>query len=285
MGNELTWQIGDVTITSVPEIAMAGFGSWLLPDATPEVVARHGWLDDFVDSDGELLGMVQSFAIDAGGTKVLVDTGLGNDKSIPRPEWNDLHTPFLDDLTATGFAPRDVDIVFMTHLHMDHMGWNTRLDGDTWVPTFTEARYLTARPEYDYWTTTELPPERRIMYTQSIDPVYDAGLLDLIDVAERHEIAPGVFIIPTPGHTPGHSSILVESQGAKAIITGDCMHHPVQIADIGICAGVDFDPQEAVRTRQKLLDELDGTDALLIGSHFARPTAGRINGNTLVTEA
>ncbi len=283
MGNKQTWQIGDVTITSVPEIAMGGFGSWLLPDATPEVLGRHDWLAEYVDTDHELVGMVQSFAIDTAGTKVLVDTGLGNDRSIPRPEWNDLHTPFLDNLTASGFAPHDVDIVFMTHLHMDHMGWNTRLDGDAWVPTFTEARYLTTGPEYDYWTTIDLPPQRRIMYTQSIDPVYDAGLLDLIDVPERLEIAPNVFVVPTPGHTPGHSSILVESQGAKALITGDCMHHPVQIADVGICAAVDFDSQQAVRTRRKLLDDLSGTDALLIGSHFARPSAGRIEGNRFVT--
>lgn len=274
-----SWRVGDATIQRIDELALGGLATWLLPAAGPELVAATDWLrPSFADDDGGLLGSVHTFAIEIGDLRAVVDTGVGNGKTRPIPFFDHLDTPFLERLTEAGFAPSTVDVVVNTHLHMDHIGWNTRADGNRWVPTFPNARYIVSRAEYDYWEEVDLEPARRQMFVDSVYPIRESGQLELIDVpAQGAEAAPGLRLRHTPGHTPGHVAVQVDSAGQSALITGDCMHHPVQLAYPDVCSSVDVDTKLAARTRWDLLGELAGSETLLLGSHFTAPTGGRVH--------
>ncbi|MFI7100893.1 MBL fold metallo-hydrolase [Streptomyces sp. NPDC050161] len=274
-----TWAVGDLLVHRIDEVTLPPqTGPWLLPDATPDAVRHAPWLrPDFADPEGILRLASHSFAIDAGGPRILVDTGIGNGKTRANPAWHQLDTDYLGRLTAAGFPPESVDLVVLTHLHTDHVGWNTRADGGTWVPTFPNARYLTARAEWDHWAHTDMDEPRAQMFRDSVHPVREAGLLDLIDVPDGGtEVAPGISLLPTPGHTPGQVAVQLRSRGRSAVITGDCIHHPVQLRHPGITSCVDTDAARAVHSRRTLLDALAGTDTLLLGSHFPAPTAGLV---------
>jgi glyoxylase-like metal-dependent hydrolase (beta-lactamase superfamily II) len=271
--------VGDITVHRIDEIPLPpAIGAWLLPDATPDVVAGQDWLrPHFADDEGVLHADSHSFAFTAGGLRVLVDTGIGNGKERADPAWHGLDTDYLRRLTAAGFPPDSVDLVILTHLHADHVGWNTREVNGAWVPTFPNARYLTSRTEREFWAGHAMDEARRQMFRDSVIPVEEAGLLDLLDVpAEGLDVAPGLRLVPTPGHTPGHVAVELTSRGRTALITGDCVHHPVQLAHPGIGACVDIDSGQAEASRRELLGTLAGTDTLLLGTHFAPPTAGRV---------
>ncbi|MGW1755424.1 MBL fold metallo-hydrolase [Streptomyces mirabilis] len=274
-----TWTVGDVTVHRIDEVLLPpATGPWLLPDATPDVVKQQDWLrPDFADHDGILHIDSHSFAFVVGGLRVLVDTGIGNGKERANPAWHNLQTHFLECLTAADFSPDSVDLVILTHLHADHVGWNTREVKGAWVPTFPHARYLTSRIEREFWATYDMEEARKQMFRDSVIPVEEAGLLDLVDVpAEGVEIAPGLRLLPTPGHTPGHLAVELTSRSETALITGDCIHHPVQLAHPAIGACVDIDPEQSEASRRKLLGSLADTDTLVLGTHFAPPTAGRV---------
>ncbi|MER6715062.1 MULTISPECIES: MBL fold metallo-hydrolase [unclassified Streptomyces] len=279
MPTPASWTVGDITVHRIDEIPLPpATGAWLLPDATPDVVAGQDWLrPHFADDEGVLRADSHSFAFTADGLRVLVDTGIGNGKERANPGWHDLDTDYLRHLTAAGFPPDSVDLVILTHLHADHVGWNTREVNGAWVPTFPNARYLTSRTEREFWAGYAMDEARRQMFRDSVIPVEEAGLLDLLDVpAEDLEVAPGLRLLPTPGHTPGHVAVELTSRGRTALITGDCLHHPVQLAHPGIGACVDIDPGRSEASRRELLGALAGTDTLLLGTHFAPPTAGHV---------
>ncbi|CAL9283674.1 MBL fold metallo-hydrolase [Streptomyces sp. SudanB52_2052] len=274
-----SWTTGAVTVHRIDEVLLPpATGRWLLPDATTDLVGQQDWLHpDFADQEGVLRIDSHSFALTVGGLRILVDTGIGNGKERANPAWHHLRTDFLEHLTAAGFPPDSVDLVILTHLHADHVGWNTRKVNGEWVPTFPHARYLTSRLEREFWATYDMEEARRQMFRDSVIPVEKAGLLDLVDIpAEGAEVAPGLRLLPTPGHTPGHIAVELTSQGETALITGDCIHHPVQLAHPAIGACVDIDPEQSEASRRKLLDSLTDTDTLVLGTHFAPPTAGRV---------
>jgi glyoxylase-like metal-dependent hydrolase (beta-lactamase superfamily II) len=225
-----------------------------------------------------MIAVVQTFVIRLGGETILVDTCVGNHKLRPGlPAWSEMATDFPQRLSAHGVEPADVDLVICTHLHFDHVGWNTvPAEGGGWAPTFPRARHILSEPEFSYWR--QLPDREtaddRAGFTDSVLPVYEAGLVDL--VAPDHEPRPGLRLLPTPGHTPGHVSVLVESAGARALVSGDALHHPGQLAhpEWGIFS--DFDPERARRSRVDLLGMCADTGTLLIGTHFPPPTAVRV---------
>ncbi|MEV0977832.1 MBL fold metallo-hydrolase [Streptomyces sp. NPDC049915] len=274
-----SWTVGDVTVHRIDETPLPpATGPWLLPDATPDLVAAQDWLHPhFADDKGTLRIDSHSFAFTLGGLRILVDTGIGNGKQRANPAWHDLNTDYLYNLTAAGFPPDSIDLVILTHLHADHVGWNTRkADGD-WVPTFARARYLTTRTEREFWAGHDMDEARAQMFRDSVIPVEEAGLLDLVGVpAQGADIVPGLRLLPTPGHTPGHVAVQLTSHGRTAVITGDCIHHPVQLAHPAIGACVDIDPQQSETSRRTLLASLAGTDTLVLGTHFAPPTAGHV---------
>ncbi|MFB7509155.1 MBL fold metallo-hydrolase [Streptomyces broussonetiae] len=274
-----SWTVGDVTVHRIDEVPLPpATGPWLLPGATPDVVAGQDWLrPHFADDEGTLRIDSHSFAFTIGGLRVLVDTGIGNGKERANPAWHDLDTDYLRGLTAAGFPPDSVDLVILTHLHADHVGWNTQKVGGDWVPTFPHARYLTSRTEREFWAGYDMEEARVQMFRDSVIPVEEAGLLDLVDVpAEGADVVPGLRLLPTPGHTPGHVAVELTSRGRTAVITGDCIHHPVQLAHPTIGACVDIDPQQSETSRRTLLGSLADTDTLVLGTHFAPPTAGHV---------
>ncbi|MGW2412250.1 MBL fold metallo-hydrolase [Streptomyces tubercidicus] len=273
------WDLGDLTIHRIDEVALPPeTGPWLLPTATPDVVAQAPWLrPDFADEAGTLRLSSHSFAFTADGLRVLVDTGIGNGKTRANPAWNNLDSDYLAHLEAAGFPPQTIDLVILTHLHTDHVGWNTSADGDTWKPTFRNARYVTARSEWNHWAAADMDEARRQMFRDSVHPIKDAGLLDLVDVpADGTDIAPSIRLIPTPGHTPGHLAVELRGRTTTALITGDCIHHPVQMLDPTMGSCVDTDPHQAAATRHRLLASLADTGTLLLGTHFPSPTGGLV---------
>ncbi len=203
-----SWTVGELAVHRVDEAPLpAPTGRWLLPGATAEVVARHDWLrPDFADRDGTLRLASHSFAFSVGGgLRVLVDTGIGNGKPRANPAWHDLRTDYPERLEAAGFPPDSVDLVLLTHLHTDHVGWNTRAQDGDWVPTFPNARYVTSRTEREFWAGHPMDEARARMFRDSVHPVEEAGQLDLVDLPEAGlDLAPGLRLLPPPGHTPGH---------------------------------------------------------------------------------
>ncbi|WP_282791573.1 MBL fold metallo-hydrolase [Streptomyces sp. CC224B] len=273
------WAVGSTPVHRVDEIDFPPeTGAWLLPDATPDVVARAPWLTpDFADDEGVLRASSHSFAFTVDGRRVLVDTGIGNGKQRAMPAWHQLDTDYLDRLTAAGYPPDSVDLVILTHLHADHVGWNTRLENGTWVPTFPHARYVTTRTEWDHWASVDMEESRRQMFRDSVHPVREAGLLDVVDIAEGPvALAPGLRLLPTPGHTPGQVAVELRDSGDTALITGDAVHHPVQLAHPHLSSCADTDSALARSTRAALLASAAESRALLLGTHFAPPTAGRL---------
>ena len=268
------WKVGDVTITKVVEIEMAAPATWLLPDATEENLARVAWLrPHFVDEKGVPVLSIHALVVESEGQRILVDTCVGNDKQRPLKEWDRRQGPFLEDLADAGHPADRIDTVLCTHLHVDHVGWNTRLVDGRWVPTFPRARYLWNRVELDHWLAH---PEDQMgdVVGDSVQPVLDAGQVDLVD--DTHPVTSEVWLEPTPGHTPGHVSVHIRSQGEEAVITGDLMHHPVQCAHPEWEATVDTDRAQARATRRSFLERYADRPVLVLGTHFAGPTAGHL---------
>ena len=202
--------MGSATITSVVESQDDIPPAFLLPDATEAMVQQHPWLvPDWADADGNIGIRIQAFVVEIDGTTVLVDPCVGNHKARWLPMWNMLDTPWLDRLAEAGVVPAGIELVVHTHLHADHVGWDTHLDGDAWVPTFTNARHLYTEAELEHVKTFLLPGED--VYGDSIAPIFDAGLADVVE--PDTDLGHGLRLEPTPGHTPGHTSLWVESDG------------------------------------------------------------------------
>ncbi len=273
-----TLTLGRWSVAAVVETAGPTRPTWLLPAATPEALAPHrGWLaPHFLDADGRLLQSVHAFVAKSPDLTVVVDTCIGNDKDRGgRRPFHMLRTGFLDSLRAVGVAPESVDVVICTHLHVDHVGWNTRLDNGRWVPTFPRARYLFARREWEHWTAENEDGTKRIL-ADSVAPVLDAGLALLVET--DHRVSGELWLEPTPGHTPGHVSVRLASGGAEAVITGDLMHHPVQIAEPEWQSNFDTDAAQARKTRRAFCARYADRPVTVLGTHFNHPTAGLIVG-------
>jgi len=272
------WRVGDVEIARIVEVnAFEDNISMLLPGGTPELVQGYGWLrPHFATPDGRMIISFQAFVLRSRGKTVMIDTCIGADRKREYDVFCNLQTTFLEDLRAAGFPPEEVSAVLCTHLHFDHVGWNTRRVGDKWVPTFPQARYLFGRREWQHWKHLRDTGGYHHMdhLVDSIDPVMEAGLVEFID--PDFKVTDEVSLIPTPGHTPGHVSVLIRSRGEEAVITGDLMHHPIQFALPATPGNFDMDKEQGARTRVEFIGRFADRPALVIGSHFPDPTAGRI---------
>jgi len=268
----LKWQIGDVRISRYVELTTASLGPHLLPQATPEALAPHTWLRPFLDDRSRLILSMHSFVVETPERTLLVDTCIGNDKPRSYPKWNHMQSDFLDRLIADGYPPERFDTVLCTHMHVDHVGWNTRLINGRFEPTFQSARYLYHETEWEHWRTE--PQEYGPVIEDSVQPIIDAGLADF--VAGDHQVCAEVQLEPTPGHTPGHVSIHIRSAGEEAVITGDMIHHPCQIAHADWSSTADVDDVLAADTRRAFLARYADQPVLVLGTHFATPTAGHL---------
>jgi glyoxylase-like metal-dependent hydrolase (beta-lactamase superfamily II) len=272
----LKWQIGDVTVTKLVELEVTGGSRFLLPQATPEAIKPITWLQPhFADENGRLRMSIHSFVVETPSRRIVVDTCLGNNKENRRiPHWNNREGPFLADLADAGFPPDSIDTVLCTHLHVDHVGWNTIKRDGKWVPTFPRARYLMGRAEYEHWHGNTSREDMQFVLADSVTPILDAGLAELVET--DHRICDEISLIPTTGHTPGHVSVRIVSRGEEALITGDFMHHPCQIAHPEWDTTADSDPARGIVTRREMFERLAGAPVLVIGTHFAGATAGHI---------
>jgi len=272
------WKIGDVEVARIVEVY--GFEdniAMLLPGATPELVLSHKWLQPrFATPDGRMILSFQAFVLRSRGKSVMIDTCIGADRKREFEVFCNLKTTFLEDLRAAGFPPESISGVLCTHLHFDHVGWNTHLVNGRWVPTFPQARYYFGRQEWEHWQHLKRTGGYHNLdhLEDSLDPIVAAGLAELIEPDFR--ITDEVSLIATPGHTPGHVSVLIRSRGKEAVITGDMMHHPIQLALPGTPGNFDMDKEQGARTRKEFISRFADQDTLVIGSHFAEPTAGRI---------
>ncbi len=267
------WQIGDVRVTQIVELTTASLGPHLLPQATPEVLATVDWLAPFVDEQHRMVLSMHSLLVETpGGRTIMVDTCVGNDKERNYPRWNRMQGDFMEKFAAAGFRTQQIDTVLCTHMHVDHVGWNTRLENDRWVPTFPGADYLFARDEWAHWKHEE--QEYGPVVEDSVQPIFDAGLAVLVD--SDHAVSDEVRLVPTPGHTPGHVSVHIRSRGEEALITGDMIHHPCQIPHPDWTCLADTDGEQAMTTRQSFVNDYADRPVLIIGTHFAGPTAGHI---------
>ena len=274
MGN-LAWSVGSVRITRIVERELPVALSGLIPDATPAALSRHrSWLEPhFLNRDGTATLSIHGLVVESGGQRIVVDTCVGERKIPGYGELSQGGRPFLRDLESAGFPPASIDVVLCTHMHFDHVGWNTvRVDG-RWVPAFPNARYLFARAEWEHWSK-----DPGTGFTPTLDdavrPIIDAGQADL--VPPDHRITPELRLEPSPGHTPGHVCLAIESSGAHALVTGDMTHHPVQWAEADWKMVADVDPLQAIATRRRLRSAAASRAALVIGTHYAPPCAGRV---------
>jgi glyoxylase-like metal-dependent hydrolase (beta-lactamase superfamily II) len=280
----LKWQIGDVTVTRVVEMEIPipyDGPSKFLKEASPDALRAMPWLfPHFVTPEGALKLSFHALLVEAPGLKLVVDTCVGNDKPRRELGMEALHTDFLEQCTKAGFGRDEVDAVVCTHLHVDHVGWNTMLENGKWVPTFPKARYLIGRKEHEHWSNEKNDAANLEILADSVTPIFEAGLAHMVEM--NHRISPQIRLTPTAGHTPGHVSVVIESKGKTAVITGDMMHHPSQIAHPEWCPDVDVDKSASIATRRAMLKDWADQPILVIGTHFSAPTAGHVrrDGNT-----
>jgi len=272
--NQGKWRIGDVTVTRVVEIEATGGMSRVIPDAKRERLKEIQWMyPHFADENGRMRGAIHALIVEAPDRTIMVDTCVGNDKERGNPAWNQLQTAFLDDMEKAGYVLDAIDTVLCTHLHIDHVGWNTMLVDGKWVPTFPKARYLIGQVEFSHWQAdTDL--DQVAVMADSVLPVFDANLVDLVET--DHQITDEISLMPTVGHTPGHVSVMIRSNGEEAMITGDFIHHPCQFAHPEWSSSFDTDPAQSAQTRREVFDRYADTPTLIIGTHFATPTAGHL---------
>jgi len=270
--------IGDVTVTRVVELDRSSFEiGAMLPESTPErIAAQRDWMGpELLDPvTGVHKACIQSYVLRTPWHTVVIDTCVGNDK--PRngvPAWHMRRGTYLSDLAAAGVKPEDVDMVICTHLHVDHVGWNTRLEGGRWVPTFPRARYVIVREEFEFWKREgETGREEFGLIDDSVMPVVEAGMADL--VASDHVIDDRLRLEPAPGHTPAHVCVRLTTPAGQAIFTGDMMHRPLQVAEPEWNSRFCDDAELARKTRRGFLERHTDADVIVLAAHF--PVAGRI---------
>ena len=280
-------RFGEVTVERLVEAEGPSFHpAFLLPDSDDAAIAaERGWLEPhfFHPDSGRLIASVHSFVVRTPHHTILVDTCVGNHKERPStPPWHRQELPWLAGLGALGVRPEEVDVVLCTHLHVDHVGWNTRLVEGRWVPTFANARYLFHKDEYAYWATGASVGGGRAgssdgCFADSVLPVMEAGQALLID--GDHEIDDALRLEPTPGHSPGHVCLHLSAGGRRAVFSGDLMHHPVQCAYPEWNSRFCHDAELARATRLAFLERHSDADTVVLAAHFASPTVGRVVAN------
>lgn len=270
--------VGAVRIHRLVEMTEMQFGHQeFFPGVAPVEWERHrSWLQPWAwdPKSGRLLLSVQSFLLRTRTCSVLVDTCVGDHKKRRRPDWT-MRTggTLLRALDDLGVSPDSIDYVVCTHMHADHVGWNTRLIDDEWLPTFPNAIYVLARHEWLSWKARhDTSPVDQIQ--DSILPIIDAGRARFVD--DEFEITSEIRLSPTPGHTPGHVSVLVGSEGSRAVITGDVIQHPVQCREPDWISSMDMEPATARATRARMLKEWSEPGLLVCASHFPSPSFGHL---------
>jgi glyoxylase-like metal-dependent hydrolase (beta-lactamase superfamily II) len=276
-------RLGDVDIARVEDYQGPGFEpAHMFPDFRPDMwQAERDWLvPRFYDPDADKLRTsIHSWLVRTPRHTILIDACIGNHKRRPSIErFHMRREPWLERLAAAGARPEEVDFVLCTHLHADHVGWNTRLENGRWIPTFPNARYLCSRADFERWDERRpdfLPrPINEFVFGDSILPVLESGQLELVDGARVLE--GGLIIEPAPGHSPGHVTVRLRAGGREALFSGDVIHHPIQLPYPRLCSVFDEDRAQALATRLALLAECAAAGSVLLPTHFAAPYCCRL---------
>ena len=266
----MTWKIGDVTIYKILDLMSSGPGARaILPDATAEEIVKLPWLvPNYAAPNGDLKLTIHSWLVKTPRLNIVVDTGVGNGKlTRSRPHWVDRKgRDYLKRLEEAGCAAASVDLVICTHLHADHVGWNTSFDGGQWVPTFPNARYLFGSEEYRYWEKSSRDEEEAAVFEDSVYPLVSAGVVDFVEPGDIP--CDELRFIATPGHSAGHMGLIVSSGSQDAALVGDIAHSPCQFAHLDWSSIVDFDPQQASQTRREFAQNFADSATLIFGGHF-----------------
>lgn len=281
----VTVTVGEFSITRIGEMLTPGFDpAFLFPSYDPTLLAQHPQLatPSFFDAaTGKVMSSMQSWLVRGRGIVMLVDTGCGNDKVRSAPAFQRFHKlklPYLETLAAAGVRPGDVTHVFNTHLHVDHVGWNTRLDGERWVPTFPNARYVWGRLETDHWLDPSrglrAQPEAAEVIEDSIRPIHQAGVVDFVEDGDT--FLPDMTVRLAPGHTVGQLELWLRPNGEAAVFSADVLHQPMQIYRPDWNSRFCELQTEAVSTRKRLLADAAREQAIIFPSHFGAPHAGRV---------
>jgi glyoxylase-like metal-dependent hydrolase (beta-lactamase superfamily II) len=286
----LKFTVGDLTVHRIIEQETTFLPALdLFPTLTEDLLGQNrDWMRKAgaIDADDMLILCFQSYIVRTPHHTILIDSCIGNDKPRPlRPKWNmKTDDTYMRGLKAAGLSVEDIDFVMCTHLHVDHVGWNTRLEGGRWVPTFPNARYLFGKTEFDYWTEqhakTAVPP-----FGDSVLPVVEARRAEI--VGDDFAIGDHLRILPTPGHTPGHNAFAFGRGKDDAVFVGDMMHSPLQTLHPELSPRFDVDQAQAAVTRRSFLERYCDTDTLCCTAHFPSPSSGKIRrkGNGFSCEA
>jgi glyoxylase-like metal-dependent hydrolase (beta-lactamase superfamily II) len=272
--------IGDISIHRIVEQEGPFFdAAQFFPSLSPEMLAPHkNWMvPRYFTADGKVMLCIQSYVVKTKHHTIMVDTCVGNHKERPnRPFWHRMSSDRYErNLAAAGFSVADFDYVMCTHLHGDHVGWNTRLEDGRWVPTFPKAKYLFADAELAHWTGKhDVDPAALPWITDSVLPIMAAKRAEL--VKSDHRMGDDIQLMPTPGHSIDHFSVAVGAAGGGAIITGDAIHSPIQThyPDLGMFS--DFNGKQGAVSRRQLLERCCDTPTLMCTAHFAQPSVGTI---------
>ena len=291
------YRVGDATVTRIDELALDGVPpTALYPGFDPEALRRHRckFGSGSVQFD-TLRQSIHTWLVQTPRHIILIDTATGNDKDRPyAPVLDHLQQPYLARLAAAGVLPEAVDYVLLTHLHADHVGWNTRLVNGRWVPTFPNARHIFSKTERTYnealadgrTLTGKDRPDPALgrmvatpspgVYNDSVRPIIEAGLADVIEI-NGEEFIDGLSFLSTPGHSIDHASIRLLSQGQEAFFAGDVMHHPLQVYEPELTSCYCEFPEASHRSRRWVLEQAADRDALVFTTHFAESSAGRVS--------
>ena len=280
-----TWQIGQATVTRIEELLGPGLQpEELLATWDPIVLKEHGhWMvpNFYQPSTNQFIMSVHSWLIRTPHHTILVDTCCGNAKNRPAsPHFNQLDVPYLDRLRCCGVDPEDIDYVLCTHLHVDHVGWNTRLLDGRWVPTFPNAKYVFSSEELNFWDPSKnphLPEEPRAVFADSVLPVIAAKQAHVVNMTDQ--LSDILLIEPTPGHSPGHIMLRLLSGQDEGVFIGDVMHNPIQVYQPTWNSRFCMDSEQAVQSRMRVLGHCAERSCLMFPTHFGTPHAGRIRNN------
>lgn len=273
----LSFAVGDFRVDRILEQELPGFDPYeFFPTLTPELLEenRH-WLEPLSldPATGMLIFPMQSYLVRTGRHTILIDSCIGNHKHRPtRPLWHQkTDSTYMDALARAGVGVEQVDFVMCTHLHPDHVGWNTRLQDGRWVPTFPNARYVFSGKELAHWEARHAEAEIPYM-TDSVLPVVASG--QVLQVTSDHQFEGGIHLEPTPGHTPDHFAVHLTSNGHDAVMSGDLIHSPIQCRYPQLLSRPDVDKEQGVATRRAFMERYCDTETLICTAHFHSPSIG-----------
>jgi glyoxylase-like metal-dependent hydrolase (beta-lactamase superfamily II) len=278
------FNIGRATITRVEEVYGPTYpATQIFPELSEQILAEHAhWIapDHYEASTGLIKLSVHSWLLQIGGQKILIDACCGNQKNKPgRPFWHMMDTPYLERLKAAGAQPDEIDLVMCTHLHHDHVGWNTQLRDGSWVPTFPNARYVFSKPDFEYHQKLDADPKEGPAelgtFRECVLPIVEAGRAEL--VTGPHRLNDHFEIMPAPGHSAGHVVFWLESQGERAVFIGDVWHHLLQVYYPHWNFPKNSDADQARASRRTVLEHCAATGALVLPAHVGAPFAGHID--------